>query len=560
MKRTPSRFLSSVLTAAVALSACGSSDGSSTAATKDRTVSIVDTASPTDSTADLAVTPTVTETGAPVLPPGPPLPTGRGWQWGRTVVHIHSAFSHDACDGEIDVTGKANPDCLQQFRDALCASTLDVAFVTDHPAHMSEFPFEKLLNYRQDLGDKLLGPVGAPQANLIQCPATKEVPAHPLIVTVGFEANHLMPVGLHHHVSPTEFEGGSLSDAVTLTDVQAHVAAVKSAGALVVNAHSEETDVSAQRLVDSGIDAMEIYNIHANFLTVIGGQGGKPKLGKVFELEHFLGPKETSPWPDLVLMIMLDMQPEAAYEKWHTVLAQKHVTALVGNDVHRNVKLEAYCGPGGQYEGVCKPFADKYPNLVKLLTEGGMPMMADGDRIDSYRRMLRLVSDRVLVSSGTATEDKVEAYKGAWRDGHNWVVFDLLGEPDDFDMVGKAGETWVEMGGKLHIGDVLWLRTPRRAYPATWMPWSEADTRNAADPTEIRTLLWRTTTDGQPAQVVQEYKGFAQVASYKLDKPGRYHLEVRMTPRHLRPWLKALGQYADAEQRWVVGNPTEVAP
>ncbi len=544
-------FLCAVLLASSG--GCGSSDSAKTSTASDV---VADSSKPDDgASADAPDAATTTASGAPILPPGAPLPTERGWQWGRTVVHIHSAFSHDACDGEIDKTGKANPECLQQFRDALCASTLDVAFVTDHPAHMGEFPFEKLLNYRADLGDKLLGPAGAPRANLIQCPATKEVPAHPLLVTVGFEATHLMPVGLQRHISPTELEGGDLSDEVSLTTVLARVAAAKEAGALIVNAHSEKTEISAKRLVDAGIDAMEIYNIHANFLTVIGGEGGKPKLGKVFELEHFLGPKESSPWPDLVLMIMLDMQPEAAFTKWHEVLAAKHVTALVGNDVHRNVKLEAYCGPGGQFEGLCKPFADKYPHLVKLLTEGGIPQMADGDRLDSYKRMLRQISDRVLVSAGTTDEARVGVFQDALRGGRNWVVFDLLGEPDHFDLVAKSGGKWVEIGGTAKVGDELWIRTPQRAFPATWMPWQEADTRNPADPVEIRTLLWRTTADGKPAEVLQEYKGFAQSATYKMTQPGRYHLEVRMIPRHLRPWLKALGQYADIEQRWVVGNP-----
>lgn len=519
-----------------------------------------DVSAAADGLADMATAATTTETGAPKLPPGPPLPAERGWLQGRTVVHIHSAFSHDACDGEIDKTGKANADCLQEFRDALCASTLDVAFVTDHPAHMNEYPFDKLLNYRPDLGDKLLGPAGAPTANLVQCAATKEVPAHPLLLTEGFEATHLMPVGLVRHVSPTEWESGNLSDSVTLTDVQNRVAAARAAGALICNAHSEQTEVSAQRLIDAGVEAMEIYNIHANFLTVIGGQGGQPKLGKVLELEHFLGPKENSPWPDLVLMIMLDMQPEAAFAKWHAVLAKKHITAVLGNDVHRNVKLDAYCGPGGQFEGLCKGLVDKYPSLVKLLTDGGIPMMADGDRLDSYRRMLRQISDRVLIAKDTATQDKVVAFQDALRSGRNWVVFDMLGEPDDFDFVGKSADKWVEPGGTLKVGESLWLRTPRRAYPASWMPWKEADTRNAADPVEVRTLLWYVAKDAKAAEVAQEVKGFAQVLEYKPAKPGRYHMETRMTPRHLRPWLKALGKYADIEQRWVVGNPIEVVP
>lgn len=501
------------------------------------------------------------DAGDPPLPPGPPLPTARGWRWARTIVHIHSAYSHDACDGEIDETGVANPTCLNQFREALCAALLDVAFVTDHPAHMREYPFEKLLGHRPELGDKLLGPPGSPYGNLVQCPAVGNVPAHTLVSTVGYEGTHVMPVGLHRHVTPESLEGGNLSDAVTLTQAKALVDAAHLAGGLVVNAHSEQAEISAQRLLDVGVDAMEIYNIHANFLTVLGGAGGKTNLGRIFELDAFFGPKETSPWPDLLVMLMLDVQPEAAFQKWQEVLGQKHVTAVIGNDTHQNVKLDGYCTPGGDFEAVCDSMAETYPNLVKVLKSGGAPYLADGERLDSYKRQLRIISDRVLIP---AVEDEsagvVEAVKTALQEGRNWVWFDLMGEPENVDFVAKSSTSWVEMGGTIHVGDTLWLRSPLRCVPSLWAPWTVAETQAPGDESTVRTLVWHVAPGAKAATLVKEVAGFAKAESWVADKPGRYHLEVRLTPKHLRKWLQALGKYADVEQRWAVSNPVNVVP
>lgn len=488
--------------------------------------------------------------------------TTRGLKAVKTVVHIHSAYSHDACDGEVSKTGKINAECVKEFRAGLCAANLDIAFVTDHPSTMNTHTFKELLLFDAAAGDKLLGPEEAPRANVISCPATTENDAHELQILVGFEATHLMPVGLAQHVSPVQLEGGNLSDSVTLTDARARVDAAHAAGALVVNAHSEQDEISAQRLIDVGVDAMEIYNIHANFNTVIGksgGMSGSLNLGRVFELEAFLGPPQDSPSPSLLLMVMLDLQPEDAFLKWQRVLAHKRVTGLLGNDVHQDVILAPYCGPGGQFEGACDGLADQYPHLVKLLKEGGIPMLADGLRLDSYTRMLRSISDRVLIPAQTTQADLVQATMEALKAGKNWVVFDLMGEPTDFDFFAQDPQKKpVEMGGTAALGTTLQIRTPRACTPARWAPWTLAESQNSADLTQIRTIVWRIAPGVETAENVLEVQGFATMATFKPDKPGQYHLEVRMFPRHLRKYLKALGNHVDTEQRWLVSNPIEV--
>ena len=497
------------------------------------------------------------------LPPGPPLLTERGWLLGKTVVHIHSAYSHDACDGQVSKTGKIDLVCLGQLRDGLCAAGLDVAFMTDHPSTMNDRTFAELLFFDAAKGDKVLGPAGQPYGNVIQCPQTETWAAHELVVTVGYEATHIMPVGLHTHVTVTAMEGGSIADDVTLTDARARVDMAHAAGALVVNAHSEQDEIGFQRILDLGVDAMEIYNIHANFNTILGkssGISGAPKLnlGRIFELENFLGDPKDSPLPDLLLMVMLDIQPEQAFFKWQQVLAHKHVTGVIGNDVHQDVTLDAYCGPGGQFEGACEGFKDQYPHLVKLLTEGGTPMLADGARIDSYPRMLKAISDRPMVAKATATVDRPDVYKQALKEGRNWIVFDLLGQPTDFDFLAEQAGKYHEMGETLPVGTTLWLRTPSTCTPLPSAPWTRAETRNAVDLTEIRTIVWYIAPGAAKAVNILEVKGFAQLASLVADKPGRYHLETRIIPRHLRKWLKGLGDHADSEQRWLVSNPIAI--
>ncbi len=478
----------------------------------------------------------------------------------RTVVHIHSAFSHDACDNWItDHDGDVNQTCIGQLRAALCASGLDVAFLTDHPARMKDHTFEELLFIEKTKGDVPVLKDGAPIANRIQCPAGSGLPAHELEIMVGYETTHTMPVGLYRHYTDTTSEGQADNDDVPFALARAAIDNAHAVGGIVVNAHSEEDSISAQRLIDVGVDAMEIYNLHANFLTITGqgSSGLKPNIGRVLKLENFLGDAATSPDSDLALMVMLDIQPEQAFLKWQAVLGQKHVTGLLGNDVHQNVVLPQLCAVGSDYAGLCDGLKDQYPKLTKLLTDGGPVILSDGKRIDDYTRMLRWVQDRVVVPADTKLEDRSEVIKQAILAGKVWAEFDVLGIPEGADFYGDDGTQWVEMGGQIAAGQKLWVHTPTIAL-APWSTWTLADTQKPGDATEVRTLVWRIAPGADKAEQVAEIAGMGQTQAVTADKPGRYHVEVRMKARHLRAGLKALGDLADVEQRWTVSNPIVV--
>ena len=52
----------------------------------------------------------------------------------RGIVHAHSVYSHDACDGEPrdPVTGALNEPCVDDFRRDLCRVGHDFVMLTDH--------------------------------------------------------------------------------------------------------------------------------------------------------------------------------------------------------------------------------------------------------------------------------------------------------------------------------------------------------------------------------------------------------------------------------------------
>lgn len=495
----------------------------------------------------------------------------RGLAVARNVVHIHSAYSHDACDNWIsDHPGEVSPTCLQDLRTSLCESGLDVAFMTDHPGRMKDHTFTALLDIHLDQGDTPVGPVGAPYANVVHCPKSATLPAHDLVRTVGFEGTHNMAIGIHNHFKESDKEGTSFADADSkLEDAKASVAQIHLNKGLSCNAHSEEDDISVQRMVDVGLDAMEVYNTHANFKTIVGvsTRGAKMNLGRVFLLDKLLGDPAKSPDPDLALLIMLDIQPEAAFTKWQAVNAQRAVTAVIGNDVHQNVKLESYCGPGGQLEGLCDAFVDQYPSLVALLKKGGPVMTADGKRLDDYKRLLRWISNHTLVKAGTLAADLPEASKDAIKAGRNWAVFNILGDPAGVDFVGFDAKTskWVEMGGQMSLGSKIHLRVPD-VVPMPWAHWTAQDSHNPMDLPVVSLVMWRITPGVAKADKVATLSGTpGQVLPFTADQPGKYHLELRVIPKHLRKLLNGLKEntegapeMADLDQRWAVGNPIEI--
>src|SRR5688500_5543410 len=81
------------------------------------------------------------------LPPSSEMGARRGLEPARGIIHLHSPYSHDACDGQPrgdDETGPIDEDCLADLRAGLCTTRMDFAALTDHDVTMADEAFEDL--------------------------------------------------------------------------------------------------------------------------------------------------------------------------------------------------------------------------------------------------------------------------------------------------------------------------------------------------------------------------------------------------------------------------------
>jgi hypothetical protein len=163
--------------------------------------------------------------------------------------------------------------------------------------------------------------------------------------------------------------------------------------------------------------------------------------------------------------------------------------------------------------------------------------MADGERGDSYRRLMRWFSN-VLLVSGDLDPANVKKTLAA---GRGYVAVEVLGVPAGFDFHAEAGATIHEMGADVPAGATIVARAP-----------TVHDLDPAATPPLIRMRVLRVTSSG--TTVVGEG------LSVELPKaePGAYRVEVRMTPNHLRAYLGESPDRFIKDGVWVLSNPIYV--
>src|SRR4051812_16384682 len=114
--------------------------------------------------------PVLTACPAPATPPPPPpawqpggvtrldpAPNARGYVELRGLVHVHSVYSHDACDGQpVDDAGMRNQPCLEDFRRGVCQTQDDFFFLTDHGGSFADNEFPDVLLFDASRGDALV--------------------------------------------------------------------------------------------------------------------------------------------------------------------------------------------------------------------------------------------------------------------------------------------------------------------------------------------------------------------------------------------------------------------
>lgn len=416
--------------------------------------------------------------------------TVRGLREVRAIIHSHSHWSHDACDGDPQPGGIPDEQCLAELREGLCTTRIDVAMMSDHPAYAEDVSLaERLLNRGDD--EVVHNEAGDAIAAWFTCPD----PEHRVLVLPGLE-DELMPLGMEADVldASESFSPGSVQ---ALRD---------QANAVVFVPHTEQrTPAEVEPLF---VDGIEMYQLHANLDPGIREDYlGLEPFGYLGDIAPFFFPEQhglaNPPHPDLApLGFLVLMEPSAVVLE--TVGQTQHLSTSGATDAHRNV----FPTPAG-----------------------------DGERMDSYRRMFRWLDNRLRIDGDL---DPWTA-KDALRMGRNHTVFEVFGTPLGFDFRAEQGGEVHEAGGEVPMDGgpiriqidlpVLDPRSPR----------------GVSDP-EVRGRLYRATPAGR--ELLAEWRDGP--LDLVADAPGVYRVEVWITPLHLEPYLgDVAAEYVGVEVPWI---------
>jgi hypothetical protein len=418
----------------------------------------------------------------------PSVVNARGLLDRRGLIHAHSVYSHDACDNQPVKNGARDPVCFDDFRDGLCRTMHDFVFLTDHDDGFGQTEFPEVLLYRPDRGDALVERDGASVASRLACPDGRRV------LTLAGTESETMAVGLESHVAPAG-ERSAIYNDVSATAVQA----MKAKGAVSLLQHTERW--TAEQIGSLPVDGFEMFNLHA--LTLREAVRASELLNRVILKDEGL------PAPDLALLGFLSEDPRYL-STWGTVLARgaRRVTTL-GTDCHRNTF---------------------------------QPLMADGERVDSYRRMMSWFSNHLLVrpqADGTFDDRDL---KDALREGRLYGAFEFVGTPAGFDAHAETAGGVAELGSEVRLADapalVATMPTLKNLDPAREKP--------------MLTLRLLRAKEGGWDEVAASDRD----VRYTPTTPGAYRFEVRMVPRHLRADLNDDAEALLARDLvWIYANP-----
>lgn len=408
------------------------------------------------------------------------LPPVRDWIVKRGIIHCHSPYSHDACDGDPRIDDERNEPCFDDVRRGMCSTGQDFVFMTDHDDLYAYYDYPEVLLHAD--GDELIMRGGLPVANRVSCGE-----GHSVILAAGTESD-MMPIGLEHHVGDTLAER---LEAYNTTSASA-IYALQDAGALVFLQHTEGWD--ATDVLSLPIDGIELYNLHFNMMD---------NMALVLQLavDLYFEP-ETLGEPELGLLAVFQ-ENEEDLAHWSRLVMQRRIVGAVASDAHQNVA----------------------PDILE-----------DGDRLDSFRRIMRWFSNYVLLPDGPVDDLVI---KQAVAAGRMYGTFDYLGYPIGFDFRAEADGAIYEMGDQVPVGEAATLFVEM---PEIWR-------LHPYGPQPVITAHLYRADNGDWVEVA------AGDTSLSYDaEPGAYRAEIRMLPEHLRPWCGERGDEWIQERPWIYSN------
>lgn len=435
----------------------------------------------------------------------------RGLTARRGTIHLHTGYSHDACDGEVwlkdadpeladgetivTVEGSSHlmvverwNECNQDVRRAVCDVQQDFLFFTDHNNNYPSFEYPDVLLYQPDDGDELIMRDGQPAAMWMTCPSGRRV-----LMSAGVDT-HLLAFGLERHVVEDIAERRRIYGTRTEEAVQM----LRDAGALVVSGYSDEWDPDL--LFALPFDGFEIYNPATNLRRNLGATG-------TLITEMGLRP-ERAPHPQLALLPLFEENDENLW-RWSRLSEIRPIFNYLGTNAHQNV----FRTP-----------------------------VFEGERIDSFRRMMSWFANYVLIDEAISHADDRQL-KEAIGAGRHYGVFEFLGVAIGFDYHAARGDSVWEMGSRISLDE-----GPVRLN--VQVPTLYGALHDGMEAPEISARVLRAHEDDWLV-VEQGTESF----STDITEPGVYRVDVRMVPHHLRAWL---GEKADEYIRdvvWVYSNP-----
>lgn len=426
------------------------------------------------------------------IPKSSELGTVRDWQPTRGVIHLHSVYSHDACDehgftnaaGEKDYTsaGSMNVACFQQLRQALCDGRQDWVFLTDHNSYMSQFDWKDLLLYQQ--GDTLTEKDGQPWVNEIHC-----ADGHKFQLAAGIDYD-LIAIGLQGHVAATMEDRQKVYGQRT----PEAIAALHSVGAVALAGYIPRWD--EEQLYALPFDGFEVYNPVFNLQ-----RRATDILSYVLESADA---PAAWPKPEAIMLGVFEENQEAL-ARWAHIVQLKRMPNYVGPNAHQNAFSQ---------------------------------VQSDGERLDSYRRLLHWFSNYALIPKGEPLT--IEKARDAVLKGHLYSAFEFVGTPQGFDFYAQGSKTW-EVGDVVPKGELptLHVSAPRVAGlpPSAKVP-------------EISVRIMK----AGPGDAWTEVARQSGNLSFTVTVPGVYRAEARIVPHHLEKWLGENPSQYIHDTLWVYGN------
>jgi len=441
-----------------------------------------DDTSPTDDDAD-DVSPGDYWEPSTVVPIGEYAPL-RDYEVIRSIIHLHSVYSHDACDNMPFINGHPNWQCYDQLRAAFCSTNQQVIMMTDHDDSFAYHDYPDVLLYQPDEGDELIYRGQEPIANLITCEDGNEV-----LLMAGSE-NDIMPIAMERMPAGTGDERAAF---LSRTDAEAVQIMQDDLDAIVFVNHDELWEI--EDLLALPIDGIELYNIHANIDP--GGIVAPSLVELIFDILAYLFPLSEAGHSDLIMLAFMT-ENDIDLSHWNDLLLDRPTVGILATDAHRNAL----------------PFP-----------------LPDGDRADSYRRLMRWFANYLLLE-----DREVDTIKEAIARGRLYGAFQVFGEPVGFDFHAETGKAVYEMGDTAALSESPEMVVVK---PTFW-------NMNPALPAPEMTMqILR--ADAAGAVVVAE--AVDQDLAYTVTEAGAYWAQVRVIPYHLAPWL------GDDAEDWIHDYP-----